>query len=329
MSRTSLQAPGAPQGAAQPLVPGTGTAPPLLPLALPAQRVYIGQGGASIALYAALLPVGAPGHHRTPLVLLHSVNAAASAAEVRPIFDAVLGSRPVVAVELPGFGSSARQAQAYTPTLMTDALLRAVAEVRRLTGSPVVDLLAVSLSCEFAARAALSRPDWFRTLSLVSPTGLETRQLEAYEDGRTKDKPWLRGLLERGPWGNALFRLLTSERVMRKFLQGTWGERRIDETLLAYNLRSVGQPGARHAPFAFIAGALFTRGAAQLYARLPQPVWVAHGIHGRFNRFDGLQTVQRTSRWQVDAFDTGAMPYFQAPDAFMACHQRFVDHAPV
>jgi hypothetical protein len=114
---------------------------------------------------------------------------------------------------------------------------------------------------------------------------------------------------------------------MRKFLEDSWGSQRIDETLLAYNTLSVRQPGARHAPYSFIAGALFTRGAAHLYERLPQPVWVAHGIRGRFSKFEGLKSVRPQTAWSVDAFDAGAMPYFETTDEFMARHQRFLSRA--
>src|SRR5688500_10817894 len=42
----------------------------------------------------------------TPVLLLHSINAAASAYEMRPLFEALRGERPVFAPDLPGFGLS-------------------------------------------------------------------------------------------------------------------------------------------------------------------------------------------------------------------------------
>ena len=45
-----------------------------------------------------------------PLVLLHSVNAAPSSMEMRPLFERYRGSRPVYALDLPGFGMSQRTA---------------------------------------------------------------------------------------------------------------------------------------------------------------------------------------------------------------------------
>ena len=295
-----------------------------LPPALSGHRIRIGQPPLRMAAYVSTPHPDSAAPGATPLLLIHSVNAAASAAELRPVFEGAAATRPVMALELPGFGSSDRPAVDYTPELMTQAVLSAVAAWRRLGVDQPVDVLAVSLSCEFAARAALRQPEFFRSLSLVSPTGLESRQRDRYEGGRTHDRPWLRALLERGPWSDALFRLLTSERSMRFFLRRTWGTPQIDETLLAYNRLSVRAPGARHAPYAFIGGALFTRGVAHLYERLTQPVWLTHGRDGAFNRFEGLQSLKPASTWTVNAFDTGAMPYFQEPAVFMARQARFL-----
>ncbi|GAB4204505.1 MAG: hypothetical protein OHK0022_29750 [Roseiflexaceae bacterium] len=58
----------------------------------------------------------------SPLLLIHSINAA-SAYEVRPIFEHFQASRRVYALGLPGFGFSERSNRDYTPRLFTDALL--------------------------------------------------------------------------------------------------------------------------------------------------------------------------------------------------------------
>jgi pimeloyl-ACP methyl ester carboxylesterase len=59
-----------------------------------------------------------------PLLLVHSVNAAASAAEVRPLHEHYRASRTVYSIDLPGFGASERSDRVYSPRLMTDALLQ-------------------------------------------------------------------------------------------------------------------------------------------------------------------------------------------------------------
>jgi len=296
----------------------------LLPPALHGERIFIGGAGPVLAAYVSLPQAGSREALQAPLVLVHSIHAAASAAEWRPVFERSVNKRPVMALELPGFGSSQRDAGPYTPALMRDSILRALAHLQQMGIHRPVDLMAVSLGCEFATLAALQAPLRVRSLALVSPTGLEAELPEAYEDGRSKARPWLHRLLERGPWAQSLFRWLTREGTMRRFLRRSWGSRDIDERLLAYNLMSVRQPGARHAPYAFIAGALFTRGVAHLYARLRQPVWLARGLNGEFAQFDGLASLGPPANWTTDAFDAGALPYFEDPDDFMLRYGAFL-----
>ena len=89
-----------------------------------------------------------------PLVLIHSMNASPSAAEVRPLFDRYVASRTVFAPDLPGCGCSDRTDRRYDPRLMTDALHALAEQVRRRCGEQRIDALAVSTGCEFLARAA-------------------------------------------------------------------------------------------------------------------------------------------------------------------------------
>jgi pimeloyl-ACP methyl ester carboxylesterase len=94
-----------------------------------------------------------------PLVLIHSVNAAASSYEMRPLFEHYRGRRPVYALDLPGFGKSERGRREYTPEVYGRALIDFV---ETKTASRPADVVALSLSCEFAARAAVARPELFR-----------------------------------------------------------------------------------------------------------------------------------------------------------------------
>jgi pimeloyl-ACP methyl ester carboxylesterase len=93
--------------------------------------------------------------------LVHTINASASAAEVRPIFESLSQHRTVYAIDLPGYGFSERADRLYTPRLMTDAIHDLVRHIQAIHGSQAIDALAVSLSCEFLARAAAEQPTHF------------------------------------------------------------------------------------------------------------------------------------------------------------------------
>lgn len=63
------------------------------------------------------------GGNGRPLVLIHSINAAASSYEMRPLFQHYRGDRPVFALDLPGFGFSARSKIEYTPEIYINAIV--------------------------------------------------------------------------------------------------------------------------------------------------------------------------------------------------------------
>lgn len=94
---------------------------------------------------------------------------------MRPIFERCAATHTVFAIDLPGFGFSDRSDRAYTPRVMTDALHSVAREVQRRCGDAPIDALALSLGCEFLARAAMEQPSRWGRLALVSPTGLDRR----------------------------------------------------------------------------------------------------------------------------------------------------------
>lgn len=291
--------------------------PTPLPAALNGERTVFQSAGHDLNLYMA--------GQGPALLLVHSVNAAASAAEVRPLHEHFQRTRTVFSIDLPGYGFSDRSDRDYTPRVMTDALHAAVALIRERLGPAPIDALAVSLSCEFLARAATEAPTHFRSLALVSPTGLGRKDQRRGPPGSTLAMPWLLAVL-RGPgWGGALFRGLTRPGVVRFFLNKTWGSRDIDERMWAYAVVSAQQPGAEHAPLRFIGGGLFSRDIQTVYERLTPPVWVAHGVRGDFTDYGQKALLTERPNGQCSVFQTGAMPYFEQPQAFCDQYQAFLD----
>jgi pimeloyl-ACP methyl ester carboxylesterase len=162
---------------------------PTLPLAVPASLSILDSPVGRLGLHHAG-PDG-EGAGLPPLLLVHSMNAAGSVAEMAPLFQHYRRDRTVYALDLPGFGFSDRSERTYSPRLMTDALLAVFAHMRDIHGVPAVDVVGLSLSSEFVARAQSERPDWVRRVALISPTGFSRSKRRYGPPGATLSVPWL------------------------------------------------------------------------------------------------------------------------------------------
>jgi pimeloyl-ACP methyl ester carboxylesterase len=258
---------------------------------------------------------------------VHSVNAVASAAEVRPLHDHYRATRTVYSVDLPGFGLSDRSDRVYTPRLMTDAVLDTVDEIaRRQPGAPL-DALAASTGCEFLARAAAESPASFRSVALVSPTGFRGKKQLRGAPQSTRFMGWFYRAL-RGPgWSGALFRLLTRPSVIRYFLRRTWGRKEIDDILWQYDIETALVDGAKYAPLYFLAGGLFSGDIHTIYESLNMPIWMSHGVRGDFTDYRGASIIENRPNWRFTTFQTGALPYFEVTDEFVAAYDDFIASA--
>ena len=255
------------------------------------------------------------------MLLLHSINAAASAFEVRPIFEHYRTARRVYAPDLPGFGFSDRSQRDYSVRLYTDAVHDMLDQI---PGNEPVDAMALSLSAEFLARAVSEQPARFRRLVLITPTGFRGDSNALREpEGTTRLKPWLKRVLTVPLWRRGLYAQLVRPRIIRYFLKRTWGSENYDEAMAAYADLTSHQPGAEHAPYAFLLGGLFSKDIRDVYERLEQPVWLPHAMRGDFKDFRGADWARKRANWTVQPFDTGALPHFERPAEFFASAEKW------
>jgi pimeloyl-ACP methyl ester carboxylesterase len=279
-----------------------------------------------------------------PLLLIHSMNASASAYEIKPIFEAMQSDRQVWAPDLPGYGFSDRGDRHYDRAVFVDAIELILDAIHESTGVRAVDVLALSLSAEFVARLALRRPECFRSLTLVNPTGFNARAARnaaaaAAADhgggagagdwgkawGDTFEVPGLHAFLSYRLWTLGLFEALTSRRSIQFFLRGTFGSKAVDPGLIDYAWQASHQPGARFAPLAFVCGRLFSRDVVAMYKSLELPVWMPHGVRGDFRDFSGADWARAKPNWTVVSFATGAFPHFEDPPRFAVAYRRFLN----
>lgn len=267
---------------------------------------------------------GTEGGLAPPLLLVHSINAAAGAHEMRPLVERFAATHTVYTPDLPGFGASTRGPQPYSPRLYTDSLLALAEAVAARHGGAPLPALALSLGCEFLARAAVEAPGRFSRLALVSPTGLMGHKPRRGPAGATREVPGLHAALAGPGWGGALFRQLTRPGVVRYFLRRTWGSEQIDETLWADAVAAARAPGAEHAPLAFLSARLFSADVLALYEALALPVWASHGTRGDFTDYRGRAFLDGRANWHWTVYPGGAMPYFEHRQDFGDALARFL-----
>ena len=277
-----------------------------LPPALDAQRTnFITKAAGRLNYYSDQRASG------TPLVLIHSVNAAASAFEVKPLFDMYRNTRPVYALELPGYGFSDRADRNYTPELFAGA----IGEFLEQVGKPA-DVVALSLSSEFVARAALTAPQLFRSLTLISPTGMNSKR-----EARASDKAGKEGgnetfyAVSSNPlWARAFYDLIATPASIRYFLQKSFVGP-VPEDLARYGYLTSHQPGAEYVPLRFIAGKLFDRHIREnVYERLNVPTLVPFDEDG-FVSFEKLPelTAANPKVKAVRLEPSKGLPHFEMP----------------
>lgn len=292
-----------------------------LPKALDAERIEMPSAAGQLSYYRSA-PTSAP--EAPPLLLVHSINAAGSAYEMKPIYDHFRSQRIVHAIDLPGFGFSERSDRPYSPRIMTDAVKAMVDRIRSDEGEKPIDAIALSLGSEFLARAASEQPERYRTLGLISPTGMDSGA--PYDDapGTTRGLPWLYATFRNPIWSQGFFDLLTSRMSIRYFLKKTYGRAEIDEDLLDYDYLTTHQPGARYAPYRFVSGYLFSKDITRIYRSLAMPVWVAHGVRGDFVDYSGLKEFAPRPNWTIERMQTGALPHFELRQDFMRRYETFL-----
>ena len=204
-----------------------------LPEALDAQRARIRVPDFGQLSYYST----GPGQGR-PLVLVHSINAAPSAYEMKPLFERYRAERPVLVPDLPGFGFTDRPDIHYTP----DVYVKALIEFMRRVAVQPADVVALSLGGEFAARVAVEAPELVNSLTLLSPTGFSTRTIPGGEKGMRTHR-----VISVPALGQSAYSLLTTKFSIRFFLRRSFFGS-VPPAMVDYAYATTHQPGARFAP---------------------------------------------------------------------------------
>ena len=244
-----------------------------------------------------------------PLLLVHSIHAAASSFEWRANADDLARHHTVYTIDLLGFGLSDRPVIRYSARLYLALLADFAAQV---IAAPAV-LVASSLSAAYAIVLGARDPGRFPALVLVAPTGLVRLHRSSSTAGDVAryavDSPVL---------GTAVFNAMVSRRSLRTFLERLYVDRAaVTEELVEALYTTSHQRGAKYAPSAFISSHL-NIDVRQALRRLLQPVLIVWGEQATMAPVEDVRGF-RAVRPDMDTAildPAGDLPHDERPDEF-------------
>lgn len=245
-----------------------------------------------------------------PIVFLHSINAVASAMDMKPLVQRFQreSDRPLYALEWLGFGHSDRPEVRYTPTLMEDQLEHWLERVVRARDG--VDVIALSLGATYAAEVARRRPDLVRSLVALEPAGLGS---EPSEIGRV----WSRLLFTLPGVQRAFYDRLTTPGSLYEFARENLftPEFGVPEDFVEYGAETARIEGASRPLDDFLSGRLFPEYARESFRRLRQPLLIVYGTveNRRQESFTELPELESRPNVEVVPLPTGALPHWERP----------------
>ncbi len=258
------------------------TQPPLR--LLPVEPGALNWNGHRLALYHA-------GRGR-PVLLVHSINAAASVFEMRAPFKGLQDTFSVYAFDLLGYGNSDRPARSYS----AEDYIAQIGAVVEHIGAPTA-LVASSLGAAYAIVAADRWPERISALALVCPTGLQQLGDPAGPAG------WAAYRVLHGPIGRGLYESLTSRASTSFFLRSQAYHDPAcitPETIDGFYL-TCRRPGAYYAPICFLTG-LLNCSVRESFPRLRQPIviiWGKQATTTPLHQADAFLAANRNARLEV------------------------------
>lgn len=250
-----------------------------------------------------------------PLLFVHSINAAPSAIELKPLFQHFRSYRSVYAPDLPGFGRSTRHVGMMTAS---DFAKNISSIIDQMSPSEPPDVIALSLGCEFVARAVVECGASVRSLTFISPTGFSRRQPPPLQAQKR-----LRRLFDFAGFGRGAFKLLRLERSIRYFY-GMNFSGSVPSELVAYALKTTRQPAAHEMPLQFLSMSLFTPNAVGLlYEKLDVPVLVLFDEDPNVT-FELFEQFEDSPTWQFKRIGPSlGMPQWEHPEKTVAAIESF------
>lgn len=253
------------------------------------------------------------------LLFLHAFGGGSSAYEWSKVYPAFAADYRIVAPDLIGWGCSDHPARSYH----IDDYIKLIIEFIEKTGNGSIHAIASGLTAAFTIRAAILRPDLFKSLILTTPAGLA-------EFGQDYSRSFSAQIVNIPGVDRLLYMTgVASGFGIRSFLeqrQFARAERVYPEIVEAY-LQSAQQFNAEYAALAFVRGDL-SFDLSLYITQLTVPTAI---IWGQKSEFTGPEVGRRLAQMNPQAIrifyhldDVGFTPQLELPGVTIGLIRKFL-----
>jgi pimeloyl-ACP methyl ester carboxylesterase len=253
------------------------------------------------------------------LVFLHAFGGGSSAYEWSKVYPAFAADYRIVAPDLVGWGRSDHPDRTYH----VDDYIKSIIEFIEKTGNGSINAIASGLTAAFTIRAAILRPDLFKSLILITPAGLA-------EFGQDYSRSFSAQIVNIPGVDRLLYMTgVASGFGIRGYLeqrQFARAERVYPEIVEAY-LQSAQQFNAEYAALAFVRGDL-SFDLSLYITQLTVPTAI---IWGQKSEFTGPEVGRRLAEMNPQAIrifyhldDVGFTPQLELPGVTIGLIRKFL-----
>ena len=257
-----------------------------------------------------------------PVVLLHSFGPGHDSEEWHAVAEMLSQGHQVYALDLLGWGLSARPSLTYDGELYIQLISDFLGDI---VGQPAT-VVAAGLSAAYAVQVAIDQPEAIRALALVTPLGVDHHG----------DEPDLKdalvyGLLRMPIIGTSALNLYTSRTAIQAYLKREIyaAPERVDGALVEHHHDSSHQPGGHSALAAYLCGYL-NHTVRDVLSRIAVPLWIAWGSRATSPPIEAADLwIRQVPEAELEVFrETGNLPHAERSARFCQRLERFLSSLP-
>ncbi|MBD1932545.1 MULTISPECIES: alpha/beta fold hydrolase [Cyanophyceae] len=261
-----------------------------------------------------------------PLIFLHGFGGGSSAYEWSKVYPAFATTYRVLAPDLIGWGQSAHPVRDYQVADYLKTLTEFLEKISISTGEQgfaPLQVVASSLTAAITIRLAIQRPDLFKTLFLVCPSGFA-------DFGQDAGRRLPLQVIGTPILDKLIYTLgATNEVSVRNFLERFLFAKpeRVSQDMVEAFLASAQQPNAEYGALAFLRGDLYFD--LSLYIQqLTVPTYVLWGEEAQFTKLRLGRRLAGLNKQAISVFQpvpgTGVLPHLEQPELVIGLLQHYL-----